>query len=80
MIEKKKNNYPYLLLNKSIDKYSDYSERKSRNTDFNLEKYEKFRPKNEEEITDKLRGAENNVKNMLSFFLNNMETEKKEFT
>ena len=39
MNEKKKNNYPYLILNKSIDKYSDYSERNPRNSDFNLEKY-----------------------------------------
>ena len=73
MIEKKKNNYPYFMLNKSIDKSSEYSDRKS---DFNLEKYEKFRPKNKEEI-DKLRGAENDVKHMLSLFLNNIETEKR---
>ena len=76
MIENKKNNYPYLILNKSIDKYSDDSERKYRNSDFNLEKYEKFRPKNENVITDKLRGAENDVKNMLSLFLNNIELKK----
>ena len=67
----------YLFLNKSVDKDSDFSYRKYKKKDYILEKYEKFKPRKSSKIPDTLKGAANNVKNMLSVFLDNIETEKR---
>ena len=70
------NNYQFLLFGKQNNKDSDFSEREYKNKDFILQKYEKFKPKNNY-ISNNLKGAENKVKNLLSIFLENIEKEKR---
>ena len=70
------NNYQFLLLSKQNDKDSDFSEREYKNKDFILQKYEKFKPKNNY-LSNNLKGAENKVKNLLSVVLKDIEKEKR---
>ena len=70
------NNYPYNFLNK-IDKDSEFSDREYKSKDYILQKYEKFIPKNSKNLSDNLKGAENQVKNLLSVFLKNLENERR---
>ena len=74
--------FPYIILNHSLDKShmnnsgSDFSEYENKN--YKIQKYEKFKPKpilkNQENKA--LKGAENNVKNLLSLFLKSIESEE----
>ena len=71
--------FQFLLINHSRDARdddSDFSENEYNNKNFKLQKYEKFKPKKNIYKKD-LRGAENQIKNILSFFLKNIESEKK---
>jgi len=67
--------FQFILMNHPIDEDFDSSENEY-DKDFKMQKYEKFRPKKNTDKKD-LIGAENEVKNILSVFLNNIETEKK---
>ena len=70
--------YPYISIDYANDKDSDSSEKLYNNKGFDLQKYEKFKPKNMETYykNKTLKGAENKVKNLLSLFLKNYEMEK----
>ena len=65
------NIYPYFNLNFN-------SEKEYKSNDFNLQKYEKFQPKETRSLIKNktLKGVENKVKNLLSKFLKNYEMEK----
>ena len=69
-------NYKFHFFNK-VEKDSDFSEREYKSKDFILQKYEKFKPKNSKDLSDNLKGAENQVKNLLSAFLKNLENKKR---
>ena len=75
------NKFPYLILdqNKSqSEDDSDFSENEYKRKNFKIQKYEKFKPKqanNNDKNNKSLKGAENKVKNLLSLFLKNMESE-----
>ena len=75
------NKFSYMLLdqNKSnIEDSSDFSENEYKKKDFKIQKYEKFKPKSilkKDNNNKKLKGAENKVKNLLSHFLKNIESE-----
>ena len=60
--------------------YSEYDSKKYKNkARYKLNNYEKFRPKvlmNNEENDQTLKGAENQVKSLLSYFLRNFQSEK----
>ena len=71
MSEKK---YQIHFFNK-IEKDSDFSDREYKSNI--LQKYEKFKPKNSKDLSDNLKGAENQVKNLLSVFLKNFEKKNK---
>ena len=74
--------FPYIILNHSLDKShmnhsgSDFSEYKNKN--YKIQKYEKFKPKPilKHQENKALKGAENNVKNLLSLFLKSIESEE----
>ena len=72
------NIYPYFNMNYNREKDSDNSEKEYKNKDFNLQNYEKFQPKSTKSLykNKTLKGAENQVKNLLSLFLQNYEIEK----
>ena len=81
----KGNQYSYISFNynyrRDDDLDLDFSrkEYKTQNKEFNLQKYQKFKPKNTENYYYKkktLKGAENKVKNLLSLFLKNYENEE----
>ena len=73
--------FPYLILdqNKSpLEDDSDFSEDEYKSKNFKIQKYEKFKPKqvnNRDKNNKSLKGAENKVKNLLSLFLKNIESE-----
>ena len=73
--------FPYLILdqNKShAEDDSDFSENEYKSKNFKIQKYEKFKPKqanNRDKNNKSLKGAENKVKNLLSLFLKNIESE-----
>ena len=73
--------FPYLILdqNKShAEDDSDFSENEYKSKNFKIQKYEKFKPKqanNSDKNNKSLKGAENKVKNLLSLFLKNIESE-----
>ena len=75
------NKFPYLILdqNKShLEDDSDFSENEYKSKNFKIQKYEKFKPKqinNRDKNNKSLKGAENKVKNLLSLFLKNIESE-----
>ena len=75
------NKFSFMLLeqNKShIEDSSDFSENEYKNNDFKIQKYEKFKPKpnqDRDKNNKSLKGAENQVKNLLSVFLKNIESE-----
>ena len=57
---------------------SDFSENEYKSKNFKIQKYEKFKPKqanNRDKNNKSLKGAENKVKNLLSLFLKNIESE-----
>jgi len=67
--------FQFLLIDHPRDDDSDFSENEYKK-DFKIQKYEKFKPKKNNYKKD-LRGAENQIKNILSVFLKNIETEQK---
>ena len=73
--------FPFLILDHSkshIDEDSDFSENEYKNKNFKIDKYEKFKPKsiiNKEKKYQTLKREENKVKDLLSNFLKNMESE-----
>ena len=75
------NKFPYLILDHSksqIDDDSDFSENEYKNKNFKIQKYEKFKPKpiiNKEKNNQTLKREENKVKDLLSNFLKNIESE-----
>ena len=68
--------FQFLLIGHSRDDDSDFSENEYKNKDYKIQKYEKFKPKKNSFKKD-LRGAENQIKNILSGFLKNIESEKR---
>ena len=72
------NKFPFLILdqNKShIEDDSEFSENEYKHKNFKIQKYEKFKPKPIIKNNRSLRGAENKVKNLLSNFIKNIESE-----
>ncbi len=69
--------FQFLLIGQQRDDDSDFSDNEYNNKDFKIQKYEKFKPKKNDYKKD-LRGAENQIKNILSVFLKNIESEKKD--
>ena len=70
------NKYPVLLISHPRYDDSDFSENDYKNKDFKIQKYEKFKPK-KSSLKKDLIGAENQIKNILSVFLETYESEKK---
>jgi hypothetical protein len=74
--------FPYLILDhdkSQMDEDSDFSENEYKNKNFKIQKYEKFKPKpiiNKEKNSKTLLREENKVKDLLSNFLKNMESEE----
>ena len=76
--------FPYIILDHSHDKShmndsgSDFSEKEYKNKNYKIQKYEKFKPKPilKHQENKALKGAENNVKNLLSLFLKSIESEE----
>ena len=77
----KNEQFQFLLINQNKnnqEEESDFSEdKKKRNKKFELKKFEKFKPKNNNLLNSKmnLEGAENQVKSLLSIFLKDIEQE-----
>jgi len=75
------NKFPFLIIdqNKShIEDESEFSENEYKHKNFKIQKYEKFKPKpiiNLDKNNKSLKGAENKVKNLLSHFIKNIESE-----
>ena len=77
----KDSQFSYITFNYRRNSIFDFSRKGflTESKEFNLEKYQKFTPKNSENYYDKkksLKGAENQVKNLLSNFLKNYENEE----
>ena len=76
------NKFSYIILdqNKShINEDSDFSENEYKKKNFKIQKYEKFKPKpliNKEKTNKTLKREENKVKDLLSMFLKNLESEE----
>ena len=76
----KDSQFSYITFNYRRNSIFDFSRKGflTESKEFNLEKYQKFTPKNTENYYYKkqtLKGAENKVKNLLSNFLKNYENE-----
>ena len=70
-------NYPIFLNTRQREEDSDFSEDEYKSKDFKIQKYEKFKPKQNNNIYRKsIKGAENKVKFLLSNFLKTIESEK----
>ena len=72
------NKFSFLIMdqNKShIDDDSEFSENEYKHKNFKIQKYEKFKPKPIIKNNKSLKGAENKVKNLLSHFIKNIESE-----
>ena len=71
-------NYPIFLNTRQREEDSDFSEDEYKSKDFKIQKYDKFKPKQNNNIYRKsIKGAENKVKFLLSNFLKTIESEKK---
>ena len=76
------NKFSYIILdqNKShMNEDSDFSENEYKKKSFKIQKYEKFKPKpiiNKEKTNKTLKREENKVKDLLSMFLKNLESEE----
>ena len=74
---KEEKRFSNLLVNLTKFEDSESSEIDDNNNDFELKKYEKFKPKNKIKNDNTLKRTEDQVKNLLSCFIKNIEEENK---
>ena len=68
------NKFNNILINSSKDD-SDYSDNEYKNGDFENKKYEKFKQKNNNNNNNVLKRTESEVKDLLSFYIKNLEND-----